>query len=71
MDAENVAFDKSKERLKSDQPHLPRGKRYAENIIRIEAISLLMVEVELDIADPVFSDCLATPLGFVLPQALL
>jgi hypothetical protein len=71
MDAEDVAFNKSKERLKSDQPHVPRGKRYAENIIRVEMISFLMVEVQLDIADPIFSECLATPLGFVLPQALL
>ena len=71
MDAEDVAVNKSKERLKSDQPHVPRGKRHAENIIRVEMISFLMVEVQLDIADPIFSECLATPLGFVLPQALL
>lgn len=68
MDAEDVAFSMSEERLWGDKPLAPRGKRYAANIIRVEATGPLTVEVELDIADPTFPNRLATPLGFVLPE---
>ncbi len=68
MDAEDVAFSMSKERLWGDEPLAPRGTRYAANIIRVEATGPLTVEVELDIADPTFPNRLATPLGFVLPK---
>lgn len=68
MDAEDVAFSMSEERLWGDEPLAPRGKRYAANIIRVEATGTLTVEIELDIADPTFPNRLATPLGFVLPK---
>lgn len=68
MDSEDVAFSMSEERLWGPEPQAPRGKRYAANIIRVEATGPLTVEVELDIADPTFPNRLATPLGFVLPK---
>lgn len=68
MDAEDVAFSMSAERLWGPEPMAPRGTRYAANIVRVEATGPLTVEVELDIADPTFPNRLATPLGFVLPQ---
>jgi len=68
MDAEDVAFSMSAERLWGSEPMAPRGTRYAANIVRVEATGPLTVEVELDIADPTFPNRLATPLGFVLPK---
>ena len=68
MDSEDVAFSMSEERLWGAEPQAPRGKRYAANIVRVEATGPLTVEVELDIADPTFPNRLATPLGFVLPK---
>lgn len=68
MDAEDVAFSMSAERLWGPEPLAPRGTRYAANIVRVEATGPLTVEVELDIADPTFPNRLATPLGFVLPK---
>ena len=68
MDAEDVAFSMSAERLWGPEPSAPRGSRYAANIVRVEATGPLTVEVELDIADPTFPNRLATPLGFVLPK---
>ena len=68
MDAEDVAFSMSAERLWGPEPMAPRGTRYAANIVRVEATGPLTVEVELDIEDPTFPNRLATPLGFVLPK---
>ncbi len=66
MDAEDVAFTISAECLREPEPMPPRRTRYAANIVRVEATGPLTVEVEPDIADPSFSNRLATPLGFVL-----
>lgn len=67
MDAEDVAFSMSAERLWGDEPLAPRGTRYARGIIRVEATGPLTVEVETSYPDPNFIYRLVTPLGFVLP----
>ena len=68
MDAGDVAFSMSAERLRVPEPMAPRGARHAASIVRAEATGPLTVEVELDIADPAFPNRLGTPLGFVLPE---
>lgn len=68
MDAEDVAFSMSKERLWAKKPMAPRGKRYARGIVRVEATGAMTVEVETAAPDPSFPNRLVTPLGFVLPK---
>ena len=68
MDAEDVAFSMSAERLWGEKPLAPRGTRYARGIVRVEATGPLTVEVETSFADPNFPYRLVTPLGFVLPS---
>lgn len=68
MDAEDVAFSMSKERLWGEKPLAPRGTRYAAGIIRVEAVGPLTVEIETQAPDPSFAYRLVTPLGFVLPK---
>ena len=50
MDAEDVAFSMSADRLWGPEPSAPRGTRYAANIVRVEATGPLTVEVELEAA---------------------
>ena len=68
MDAEDVAFSMSAERLWGPEPLAPRGTRYARGIVRVEATGPLTVEIETAIPDPSFIFRLVTPLGFVLPK---
>ncbi|MGY9034704.1 MAG: ABC transporter substrate-binding protein [Rhodobacterales bacterium] len=68
MDAEDVAFSISEERLWAKKPMAPRGKRYAAGIVRSEATGPLTVEIETATPDPSFAYRLVTPLGFVLPK---
>lgn len=68
MDAEDVAFSMSEERIWGDKPMAPRGKRYARGITRVEATGPLTVEVETSYADPNLPFRMVTPLGFVLPK---
>ena len=68
MDAEDVAFSMSEERLWAKKPLAPRGKRYARGIVRVEAIDDTTIEVETATPDPSFPNRLVTPLGFVLPK---
>lgn len=68
MDAEDVAFSMSEERLWGEEPLAPRGTRYARGITRVEATGPLTVEIETSYPDPNFIYRLVTPLGFVLPQ---
>ncbi|MEM9812208.1 MAG: ABC transporter substrate-binding protein [Pseudomonadota bacterium] len=68
VDAEDVAFSMSAERLWGPEPLAPRGTRYARGITRVEAIDDLTVEIETSYPDPNFIFRLVTPLGFVLPK---
>ncbi len=68
MDAEDVAFSMSAERLWGPEPLAPRGTRYARGIVRVEATGPYTVEVETMLPDPNFIFRLVTPLGFVLPK---
>lgn len=68
MDAEDVAFSMSAERLWGPEPLAPRGTRYARGITRVEATGKYTVEVETGLPDPNFIFRLVTPLGFVLPM---
>lgn len=68
MDAEDVAFSMSAERLWGPEPLAPRGTRYARGIVRVEATGKYTVEVETGLPDPNFIFRLVTPLGFVLPK---
>ena len=68
MDAEDVAFSMSEERLWGEKPLAPRGTRYARGIVRVEATGPLTVEIETATPDPNFIFRLVTPLGFVLPK---
>ncbi len=68
MDAEDVAFSLSAERLWGPKPQAPRGTRYARGIVRVEATGPLTVEIETAKPDPAFVNRLVTPLGFVLPK---
>ncbi len=68
VDAEDVAFSMSAERLWGPEPIARRGTRYARGITRVEATGPLTVEIETSFADPNFIYRLVTPLGFVLPK---
>ncbi len=68
MDAEDVAFSMSAERLWGPEPLARRGTRYARGIVRVEATGPLTVEIETALPDPNFVFRLVTPLGFVLPK---
>ncbi len=68
MDADDVAFSMSEERLWGEKPLAPRGTRYARGIVRVEATGPLTVEIETSTPDPNFIFRLVTPLGFVLPK---
>lgn len=68
MDAEDVAFSLSAERLWGDEPLAPRGTRYARGFVRVEATGPLTVEIETSFADPNLPFRMVTPIGFVLPK---
>lgn len=68
MDAEDVAFSISAERLWGENPTAPRGTRYAAGIVRVEAVDAMTVEIETENPDPSFMYRMVTPLGFVLPK---
>ena len=68
MDAEDVAFSMSAERLWGPEPIARRGTRYARGITRVEATGPYTVEIETGTPDPSFPNRLVTPLGFVLPK---
>ena len=68
MDAEDVAFSMSAERLWGPEPIARRGTRYARGIVRVEATGPYTVEIETGTPDPSFPNRLVTPLGFVLPK---
>lgn len=68
MDAEDVAFSMSAERLWGPEPIARRGTRYARGIVRVEATGPMTVEIETALPDPNFIFRLVTPLGFVLPK---
>ena len=52
MDAEDVAFSLSAERLWGEKPIARRGTRYARGITRVEATGPLTLEVETSFPDP-------------------
>ena len=68
MDADDVAFSMSAERLWGPEPIARRGTRYARGITRVEATGPMTVEIETALPDPNFIFRLVTPLGFVLPK---
>ena len=68
MDAEDVAFSLSAERLWGEKPLARRGTRYARGIIRVEATGPLTVEIETSFSDPNLPFRMVTPIGFVLPK---
>lgn len=68
MDAEDVAFSISEQRLWGENPEAPRGTRYANGIIRVEATGPLTVEIETEVPDPSIAYRMVTPVGFVLPK---
>ena len=68
MDAEDVAFSLSAERLWGKKPLARRGTRYARGIIRVEATGPLTVEIETSFSDPNLPFRMVTPIGFVLPK---
>ena len=68
MDADDVAFSMSAERLWGPEPLAPRGTRYARGITRVEATGQYTIEIETALPDPSFIFRLVTPLGFVLPK---
>ncbi len=68
MDAEDVAFSLSAERLWGPKPLARRGTRYARGINRVEATGPLTVEIETSFPDPNLPYRLVTPIGFVLPK---
>ena len=55
MDAEDVAFSMSEERLWGEEPLAPRGTRYARGITRVEATGPLTVEIETSYPTPTSS----------------
>ena len=67
MDAEDVAFSLSAERLWGEEPLAPRGTRYARGFVRVEATGPLTVEIETSFPDPNLPFRMVTPIGFVLP----
>lgn len=68
MDAEDVAFSISEQRLWGEEPDAPRGTRYVAGIIRVEAVGPLTVEIETEASDPSIAYRMVTPIGFVLPK---
>lgn len=68
MDAEDVAFSISAERIWGPEPEAPRGTRYAAGIIRVEATGPLTIEIETETPDPSIAYRMVTPIGFVLPK---
>lgn len=68
MDAEDVAFSLSKERLWGEDPIAARGTRYAQGLVRVEQTGPYTVELETEYPDPSFINRLSTPIGFVLPK---
>ena len=68
MDAEDVAFSLSAERLWGEKPIARRGTRYARGITRVEATGPLTLEVETSFPDPNMPYRMVTPIGFVLPK---
>jgi peptide/nickel transport system substrate-binding protein len=68
MDAEDVAFSLSEERLWGEEPLAPRGTRYVRGFTRVEATGPLTVEIETSFPDPNLPYRMVTPIGFVLPK---
>lgn len=68
MDAEDVAFSISEQRLWGAEPDAPRGTRYAAGIIRVEATGPMTIEIETEAPDPSIAYRMVTPIGFVLPK---
>ena len=68
MDAEDVAFSLSAERLWGEEPLAPRGTRYTRGFVRVEATGPLTVEIETSFPDPNLPFRMVTPIGFVLPK---
>ncbi|MEM1430861.1 MAG: ABC transporter substrate-binding protein [Pseudomonadota bacterium] len=68
MDAEDVAFSLSAERLWGEEPLAPRGTRFDRGFTRVEATGPLTIEIETSFPDPNLPFRLVTPIGFVLPK---
>ena len=68
MDADDVAFSLSAERLWGEKPIARRGTRYARGITRVEATGAYKFEIETSFPDPNMPYRLVTPIGFVLPK---
>lgn len=68
MNAEDVAFTLSPERLWGDKPIAPRGKSFMRGIIRVTATGPYTVEIETAQPDPVLVNRFVFQIGYVVPK---
>ncbi len=68
MDAEDVAFSLSAERLWGPEPLARRGTRYVRGFVRVDQTGPYTIEIETSYPDPNLPYRMVTPIGFVLPK---